>query len=148
MSREPSEGVVFKSCLLLGTEAFLSQQEPVTVVSLQGPFDNESCPCRHSINPYGNRESRILFSTWNLDHVYVWHPASFTGIQLEPLILAVILVARNCGTGKQSHLFVKKNLLLGQFWKGLNKLIFPPFFPPPHSCSQRFTPFWNILSPH
>ncbi|XP_060115444.1 DNA fragmentation factor subunit beta [Heteronotia binoei] len=37
--------------------------------SCQGPFDNESCPCRHSINPYGNRESRILFSTWNLDHI-------------------------------------------------------------------------------
>nr|XP_056720876.1 DNA fragmentation factor subunit beta [Euleptes europaea] len=37
--------------------------------SCQGPFDKESCPSRHSINPYGNRESRILFSTWNLDHV-------------------------------------------------------------------------------
>ncbi|XP_048375191.1 DNA fragmentation factor subunit beta [Sphaerodactylus townsendi] len=37
--------------------------------SCQGPFDSESCPCKHSINPYGNRESRILFSTWNLDHV-------------------------------------------------------------------------------
>ncbi|XP_020636833.3 DNA fragmentation factor subunit beta isoform X1 [Pogona vitticeps] len=37
--------------------------------SCQGPFDAESCPGRHSINPYGNKESRILFSTWNLDHV-------------------------------------------------------------------------------
>uniref|UniRef100_A0ABM5EL37 DNAation factor subunit beta isoform X2 n=1 Tax=Pogona vitticeps TaxID=103695 RepID=A0ABM5EL37_9SAUR len=35
----------------------------------EGPFDAESCPGRHSINPYGNKESRILFSTWNLDHV-------------------------------------------------------------------------------
>ncbi|KAM6296339.1 LOW QUALITY PROTEIN: DNA fragmentation factor subunit beta [Aegotheles albertisi] len=37
--------------------------------SCQGPFDREDCPCKHSINPYSNRESRILFSTWNLDHV-------------------------------------------------------------------------------
>uniref|UniRef100_A0A8D0BR56 DNA fragmentation factor subunit beta n=1 Tax=Salvator merianae TaxID=96440 RepID=A0A8D0BR56_SALMN len=37
--------------------------------SCQGPFDKEHCTSRHSINPYGNKESRILFSTWNLDHV-------------------------------------------------------------------------------
>ncbi|XP_065711423.1 DNA fragmentation factor subunit beta isoform X1 [Patagioenas fasciata] len=37
--------------------------------SCQGPFDSANCPCKHSINPYSNRESRILFSTWNLDHV-------------------------------------------------------------------------------
>nr|XP_060614654.1 DNA fragmentation factor subunit beta [Anolis sagrei ordinatus] len=37
--------------------------------SCQGPFDTQDCPCRHSINPYGNKESRILFSTWNLDHI-------------------------------------------------------------------------------
>jgi DNA fragmentation factor beta subunit len=23
----------------------------------------------HTINPYSSREERILFSTWNLDHV-------------------------------------------------------------------------------
>uniref|UniRef100_UPI0037E78449 DNA fragmentation factor subunit beta n=1 Tax=Semicossyphus pulcher TaxID=241346 RepID=UPI0037E78449 len=34
----------------------------------QGPFDQELCQSLHSINPYGSRESRILFSTWNLDH--------------------------------------------------------------------------------
>ncbi|KAM3838515.1 DNA fragmentation factor subunit beta-like [Diretmus argenteus] len=34
----------------------------------QGPFDQEVCRSLHSINPYGNRESRIVFSTWNLDH--------------------------------------------------------------------------------
>ncbi|XP_015152293.2 DNA fragmentation factor subunit beta isoform X1 [Gallus gallus] len=38
--------------------------------SCQGPFDRDDCPCKHSINPYTNRESRILFSTWNLDHMY------------------------------------------------------------------------------
>ncbi|XP_054031799.1 DNA fragmentation factor subunit beta [Dryobates pubescens] len=37
--------------------------------SCQGPFDRPACPSRHSINPYSNRESRILFSTWNLDHI-------------------------------------------------------------------------------
>ncbi|KAM6241102.1 LOW QUALITY PROTEIN: DNA fragmentation factor subunit beta [Porphyrio hochstetteri] len=37
--------------------------------SCQGPFDREDCPGKHSINPYSNRESRILFSTWNLDHI-------------------------------------------------------------------------------
>ncbi|XP_001376769.3 DNA fragmentation factor subunit beta [Monodelphis domestica] len=36
--------------------------------SCQGPFDLDSCLSIHSINPYSNRESRILFSTWNLDH--------------------------------------------------------------------------------
>lgn len=25
----------------------------------------------HKINPYKNRESRIIFSTWNLDHWYI-----------------------------------------------------------------------------
>ncbi|XP_055984322.1 DNA fragmentation factor subunit beta [Sorex fumeus] len=37
--------------------------------SCQGPFDMADCASRHSINPYSNRESRVLFSTWNLDHV-------------------------------------------------------------------------------
>ncbi|EHB18892.1 DNA fragmentation factor subunit beta [Heterocephalus glaber] len=37
--------------------------------SCQGPFDLENCASKHSINPYSNRESRILFSTWNLDHM-------------------------------------------------------------------------------
>ncbi|XP_069466358.1 DNA fragmentation factor subunit beta isoform X3 [Ambystoma mexicanum] len=36
--------------------------------SCQGPFDADDCLAKHSINPYSNRESRILFSTWNLDH--------------------------------------------------------------------------------
>ncbi|NXW53591.1 DFFB factor, partial [Eurystomus gularis] len=37
--------------------------------SCQGPFDHTDCLSKHSINPYSNRESRILFSTWNLDHI-------------------------------------------------------------------------------
>ncbi|KAM9855661.1 DNA fragmentation factor subunit beta [Aulostomus maculatus] len=34
----------------------------------QGSFDQKVCPSLHSINPYSSRESRIIFSTWNLDH--------------------------------------------------------------------------------
>ncbi|XP_078110645.1 DNA fragmentation factor subunit beta [Sander vitreus] len=34
----------------------------------QGSFEQQVCQSLHSINPYGSRESRIVFSTWNLDH--------------------------------------------------------------------------------
>ncbi|XP_017266858.1 DNA fragmentation factor subunit beta [Kryptolebias marmoratus] len=34
----------------------------------QGSFDVKMCQSLHSINPYGSRETRIIFSTWNLDH--------------------------------------------------------------------------------
>lgn len=34
----------------------------------QGLYDQEECFDRHTINPYGSKESRIVFSTWNLDH--------------------------------------------------------------------------------
>ncbi|XP_061760788.1 DNA fragmentation factor subunit beta [Nerophis ophidion] len=34
----------------------------------QGSFDQPQCAWLHSINPYSSRESRIMFSTWNLDH--------------------------------------------------------------------------------
>ncbi|KAK2189455.1 hypothetical protein NP493_106g04036 [Ridgeia piscesae] len=35
----------------------------------EGLFDQEVCDFDdHVINPYGSREQRILFSTWNLDH--------------------------------------------------------------------------------
>ncbi|XP_069775154.1 DNA fragmentation factor subunit beta isoform X4 [Narcine bancroftii] len=33
-----------------------------------GSFDSISCGYDHSINPYSNKENRIIFSTWNLDH--------------------------------------------------------------------------------
>lgn len=49
--------------MLLGFVAFTFS------LSAQGPFDVDDCASRHSINPYSNRESRVLFSTWNLDHV-------------------------------------------------------------------------------
>ncbi|KAI0224771.1 DNA fragmentation factor subunit beta [Lamellibrachia satsuma] len=35
----------------------------------EGLFDQDACENEsHMINPYGSREQRILFSTWNLDH--------------------------------------------------------------------------------
>ncbi|XP_013412909.1 DNA fragmentation factor subunit beta [Lingula anatina] len=37
--------------------------------SCEGLYNEETCKHYHSINPYGSKESRILFSTWNLDHV-------------------------------------------------------------------------------
>ena len=35
----------------------------------QGQYNKPNCEDRHWINPYDNAESRVLFSTWNLDHV-------------------------------------------------------------------------------
>ena len=35
----------------------------------KGEFDAEKCYYSHRINPYQSREQRIVFSTWNLDHV-------------------------------------------------------------------------------
>lgn len=35
----------------------------------QGKYYEPVCCDAHYINPYDNAESRILFSTWNLDHV-------------------------------------------------------------------------------
>ncbi|XP_050009164.1 DNA fragmentation factor subunit beta isoform X3 [Alexandromys fortis] len=54
-----------------GAEASERLCTPEGWFSCQGPFDLESCLSKHSINPYGNRESRILFSTWNLDHISI-----------------------------------------------------------------------------
>ncbi|XP_029985875.1 DNA fragmentation factor subunit beta [Sphaeramia orbicularis] len=34
----------------------------------QGPFDQAACLSLHSINPYSSRDSRVMFSMWNLDH--------------------------------------------------------------------------------
>ena len=39
----------------------------------EGSFNVERCSyLDHHINPYGNREMRILFSTWDLDHGLVF----------------------------------------------------------------------------
>ncbi|XP_069933163.1 DNA fragmentation factor subunit beta isoform X1 [Oryctolagus cuniculus] len=52
-----------------GAEAGSRLCTPEGWFSCQGPFDQDGCLSRHSINPYSNRESRVLFSTWNLDHI-------------------------------------------------------------------------------
>ncbi|XP_047725946.1 DNA fragmentation factor subunit beta isoform X2 [Prionailurus viverrinus] len=59
-----------------GAEADSRLCTPEGWFSCQGPFDVDSCASKHSINPYGNRESRILFSTWNLDHMR-FRPSTF-----------------------------------------------------------------------
>lgn len=42
---------------------------PAGVFNCQGKYDSDICTEHHTINPYDNSESRLLFSTWNLDHV-------------------------------------------------------------------------------
>ena len=39
--------------------------------SCEGRYDQTACRfhSRHTINPYQSYEARILFSTWNLDHL-------------------------------------------------------------------------------
>jgi len=34
----------------------------------QGAFDTNNCDRVHTINPYASKDTRVLFSTWNLDH--------------------------------------------------------------------------------
>ena len=38
----------------------------------EGEYNKNGCDIKHSINPYLSREQRIIFSTWNLDHVLVF----------------------------------------------------------------------------
>ncbi|XP_018419583.1 PREDICTED: DNA fragmentation factor subunit beta [Nanorana parkeri] len=77
--------------------------------SCQGAFDVKDCTYRHSINPYSNRESRILFSTWNLDH----------RIEKSRAILPCLLEAVKESRGRRVNhpyffdlLFTTKNLKL------------------------------------
>ena len=34
----------------------------------EGTFDEKKCAGLHQINPYGSKDGRVLFKTWNLDH--------------------------------------------------------------------------------
>ncbi|XP_040182488.1 DNA fragmentation factor subunit beta isoform X1 [Rana temporaria] len=77
--------------------------------SCQGAFDEKNCTSRHSINPYSNKESRILFSTWNLDH----------GIEKSRTILPCLVEAVKESDGRRVNhqyffdlLFTTKNLKL------------------------------------
>ncbi|KAG0716029.1 DNA fragmentation factor subunit beta [Chionoecetes opilio] len=42
---------------------------PEGLFGCEGPFDQHKCSGIHFINPYASREARIVFSTWNFDHV-------------------------------------------------------------------------------
>lgn len=35
----------------------------------KGRYNEKACSKHHKINPYASKETRILFSTWNFDHV-------------------------------------------------------------------------------
>ncbi|XP_073512830.1 DNA fragmentation factor subunit beta [Phyllobates terribilis] len=79
--------------------------------SCQGAFDESDCVSNHSINPYSNQESRIVFSTWNLDHV----------IEKKRTILPRLAKAVKKSKGRQINweyffdlLFTTKNLKLVQ----------------------------------
>ncbi|XP_076060429.1 DNA fragmentation factor-related protein 4 isoform X2 [Oratosquilla oratoria] len=39
------------------------------VFECEGEYNKKNCEYHHVINPYNSREERIIFSTWNLDHV-------------------------------------------------------------------------------
>ncbi|XP_030874990.1 DNA fragmentation factor subunit beta isoform X2 [Leptonychotes weddellii] len=88
----------------------------------QGPFDMDTCASKHSINPYGNRESRVLFSTWNLDHIDLpmpfkwpyrfWGPDGTERIQdvmgtveaaVPPLLDPFPSAPRNCSETRGFH---------------------------------------------
>ncbi|XP_043531470.1 DNA fragmentation factor subunit beta isoform X1 [Chiloscyllium plagiosum] len=75
----------------------------------QGAFDQQECSSFHSINPYGNKENRIVFSTWNLDHRIE---------KKRAIIPAIVNTVKNQDTDDNqveffySHLFTLANLKL------------------------------------
>lgn len=68
-TRERGARCPFRSVALPDSPGVDSCRGSPSLVGPQGPFDMADCTSRHSINPYSNRESRVLFSTWNLDHM-------------------------------------------------------------------------------
>ncbi|XP_043531472.1 DNA fragmentation factor subunit beta isoform X2 [Chiloscyllium plagiosum] len=75
----------------------------------EGAFDQQECSSFHSINPYGNKENRIVFSTWNLDHRIE---------KKRAIIPAIVNTVKNQDTDDNqveffySHLFTLANLKL------------------------------------
>lgn len=74
----------------------------------QGKFNEDICSRSHSINPYGTKEARIIFSTWNLDHVIE---------KSREVLPTFVEVAENCPKDSEVNwqyfynlLFTKKNL--------------------------------------
>ncbi|XP_006812033.1 DNA fragmentation factor subunit beta-like [Saccoglossus kowalevskii] len=76
----------------------------------KGAYDVNTCQYRHSINPYSNKEARVLFSTWNLDHVIE---------KSRDILPSIIKAVRSIPRGKEINweyfyelLFTTKNLKL------------------------------------
>ncbi|EDO49838.1 predicted protein [Nematostella vectensis] len=57
-----------------------------------GKFDSSHCTKLHKINPYGSKEGRVLFSTWNLDHVIE---------KSREILPSMVKAAEECPKGKQ-----------------------------------------------
>ncbi|XP_028393545.1 DNA fragmentation factor subunit beta-like [Dendronephthya gigantea] len=75
----------------------------------EGKFNEKNCAKSHSINPYGSKETRIIFSTWNLDHVVE------KSREILPTLAEVIKQAKGRDINWQYFydlLFTKKNLKL------------------------------------
>ncbi|XP_068699571.1 DNA fragmentation factor subunit beta-like [Montipora foliosa] len=78
--------------------------------SCEGPYNERDCLRLHKINPYASKESRVLFSTWNLDHVIE---------KSRQIFPAMIKAAECCPKGSQLNwkyffelLFTRKNIKL------------------------------------
>ncbi|KAL9969949.1 hypothetical protein ACROYT_G022237 [Oculina patagonica] len=78
--------------------------------SCEGPYNEDDCFKLHKINPYGSKENRVLFSTWNLDHVIE---------KSRQIFPAMIQAAEKCPKGSQLNwkyffdlLFTRKNIKL------------------------------------
>ncbi|XP_070562023.1 DNA fragmentation factor subunit beta-like [Ptychodera flava] len=76
----------------------------------QGSYDVEDCSSAHTINPYSTKEARILFSTWNLDHVIE---------KSREVFPSIMIAVENIPKGKDLNwlyfyqlLFTTKNLKL------------------------------------
>merc|ERR1719219_379874 len=79
----------------------------------EGRFDQDLCKYQqvlHSINPYESLEARIMFSTWNLDHVIE---------RSRTIVPALLNAVKSCPKTKEINvdyfyqlLFTRNNLKL------------------------------------
>uniref|UniRef100_T2MHH7 DNAation factor subunit beta n=1 Tax=Hydra vulgaris TaxID=6087 RepID=T2MHH7_HYDVU len=78
--------------------------------SCQGAFNKKFCKMSHAINPYSSKDSRVLFSTWNLDHKVE---------KSREILPQLVKAIKECPPGKQVNveyfyrlLFTSENLKL------------------------------------
>lgn len=72
----------------------------------EGQYNKPLCQDRHWINPYDNAESRVLFSTWNLDHI-------IERVKILSDLCSQIRCNNGCDHSKYFELlFTRKNLKL------------------------------------